>query len=68
MRKCGKHLVETESQQMTIRRTPISRWIPKDTNTQSEYVIHIGFPQQQCLYERASMILFTYITSLVKFY
>jgi len=45
--KRGKRLVETDSPQMTIWCTLISRWIPKDTNTQSEYVILISFPQQQ---------------------
>jgi len=43
--KSGKQLVEKESPQITIWRTLISPWIPKDTNTQSEYVILIPFPQ-----------------------
>jgi len=68
MRKCGKYLLETESPQMAIRRTPISRWIPNDTNTHSEYVILIAFPQRQCLHERTSMLRYMYIAGFVKFY
>ena len=35
-------------------------WITKATNTHSEYVILIGFPLQQWLHERASMLRYTY--------
>jgi hypothetical protein len=34
----------------------IAWWIPKATNTLSEYVIHIAFPRQLRLRERASML------------
>jgi hypothetical protein len=34
----------------------IACWIPKATNTHSEYVILIAFPLQQWLHERASML------------
>jgi len=37
---------------------------PKDTNTHSEYVILTVFPQQQWLYERTSMLRYTYIAYL----
>jgi hypothetical protein len=37
-------------------------WIPNATNTHSEYVIHIAFPLQQWLHERASTLRYTYIT------
>jgi hypothetical protein len=43
---------------MTIRRMCIACWIPKATNTNSEYVIFIAFPLQQCLHERASILLY----------
>jgi hypothetical protein len=35
-------------------------WIPKATNTHSEYVILISFPLQQWLHARASMSRYTY--------
>jgi hypothetical protein len=31
-------------------------WIPKATNTHSEYVIRVAFPRQQWLRERASVL------------
>ena len=34
--------------------------------THSEYVIHIAFPRQKWLRERASMLHYTYFTCLVK--
>jgi hypothetical protein len=39
--------------------------IPEATNTESEYVVFIAFPLQQCLHERASMLSYTYIDCLV---
>jgi len=51
--------------QMTIWRMRISCWIPKSTNTHSEYVTLIAFPLQQRLLERASMLRYTYFASLV---
>ena len=41
---------------MTIWCVRIARWVPKATNTHSEYVIHVAFPQQQWLCERASTL------------
>jgi hypothetical protein len=41
--------------------------ITKATDTHSDYVILIAFPRQQWLRERASMLLYTYIVSLVTF-
>jgi hypothetical protein len=40
-------------------------WIPKATDTYSEYVIHIAFPPQQWLYEGASILRHTNMTSVV---
>jgi len=51
-----KNIVELDRPPMTICRTWIARWVPKATNTHSEYVIHIAFPQQQWLRERASIL------------
>jgi len=48
---------------MTKWRMYISRWVPKATNTHSEYVIPIAFPLQQRMYERASMLRYTYIAA-----
>jgi len=39
----------------------IACWLPKDTNTHSEYVTLIAFPLQQLLSERASMLRYAYI-------
>jgi hypothetical protein len=41
----------------------IACWIPKATNTPSEYVY--CFPLQKCLYERAPMLRYTYIACLL---
>ena len=40
----------------TIRRMSCSYWIPRDTNTHSQYVIISVFPCQQWLRESASML------------
>jgi hypothetical protein len=48
-----------------IRRMRFACWITKATDTYSEYVILIAFPQQQWLRERASILRYTYIVSLV---
>jgi hypothetical protein len=40
-------------------------WISKATDAHSEYVILIDFPLQQWLYERASMLRYTYIACLL---
>jgi len=60
-----KNTVEPDRPQMTIWRMRIACWIPKGTNTLSEYVILIAFPLQQWLYERASVLRRTYTASLV---
>ena len=49
----------------TIWRMRVACWIPKATNTHSEYVILIAFPLQQWLYEWASMLRYTYTDCLV---
>jgi hypothetical protein len=47
-----KNIVERGRPQMTIWRMRIVCWIHKATDTHSEYVILIAFPQQQWLNER----------------
>jgi len=44
----------------------IASWIPKATNTSSEYVKLIAFPLQQWLQERVSMLHYTYIACLLE--
>ena len=60
-----KNTVKPGRPQMTVLRMRITRWIPKATNTQSEYVTLIAFPLQHWLHERASMLRYTYIACLV---
>jgi hypothetical protein len=43
----------------------IACWINKATDTHSEYVTLIAFPLQQWLQERASMLRYTQIMSLL---
>jgi hypothetical protein len=50
---------------MTIWRMRIARWMTKDTNTFSEYVIFIAFSLQQWLEENASKLRYTRIACLV---
>ena len=64
----AQKMVEPETPQMKIRRMRILCWIPKATNTHSEYVILTDFPLQQRLHERTSMIRYTYIACLVFFF
>jgi hypothetical protein len=45
-------------------RMRIACWIPKATNTDSEYLILIAFTLKQRLHERASMLRYTYIACL----
>ena len=60
-----KIFVEQNRPQITIWRMSIACWIPKVTNTHSEYVTLIAFPLQQWLHERVSLLCYTYITCLV---
>jgi len=61
-----KNTVQPEIPQMTIWRMPIACWIPKATNTYSQYVILIAFLLQQWLHERSSILRYTYTSSIVK--
>ena len=42
--------------------------ITKATDTHSELVLILGFPRQQWLRERASLLRYTYIVSVVTFF
>jgi hypothetical protein len=55
------NMVQPGRPQMTIWRTRIACWIPKATDTHSEYVILTAFPLQQWLHERVSMLCYTCI-------
>jgi hypothetical protein len=59
------NIVEPYRPQMTIWRMRIACWIPKATNTCSEYAILIAFPLQKWLHESASVLRYTYIAWLV---
>ena len=48
-----KIIVQPDRPRMIIWRMRIACWIPKATNTHSEYVILIAFPVPQSLHERA---------------
>ena len=50
---------------MTIWRLRIARWVPKATNTLSDFVIFIAFRLQQWLHERASVLRHKYIACIV---
>ena len=50
---------------MTVWRMRISCWVTKVTNTHSEYVVLIALPRQQWLYERVSVLRYTYIAGVV---
>jgi len=51
-----KTIVEPGRPQLTIWRMRILFWIPKSTNTHSEYVIFTAFPLQRYLHGRASVL------------
>jgi len=49
---------------MTIWHIRVAYWIPKTTNTYSEYVTLTDFLLQQLLHECASALCFTYSANL----
>ena len=51
--------------QLTIRRMHTACWIPKTTNTQSEYVMRFAFPLDNWLDEFAPVLCYTYFALLV---
>jgi hypothetical protein len=60
-----KNIAQPGRPQMKVWCMRIACWIPKVTNTHSEYVILIAFPLQQWSHERASVSRYTYIACLV---
>jgi len=50
---------------MTIWRMGTECWIPKATDTHSEYIKLIAFTPQEWLHEHASMFRHTYIAFVV---
>jgi len=57
-----KNIAERGRPQMTIWCMCIACWIPKATDTHSEYVILISLPLQQWLHGRVSLLHYTYTT------
>ena len=51
-----ENIVERGRSQMPIWCMRIAGWIPKATNTHSEYVIRTDFPWEKWLNERASIL------------
>jgi hypothetical protein len=50
---------------MTMWRIRIASWIPRATQTHSQYAVLIALPLQQWLHGRASMLRCIYFASLV---
>ena len=61
----GKNTVQSDRSQMTIWRMRFSSWIPKATDTHSEYIIRIAFLLPQWLKQLPSMLRYTYSTCSV---
>ena len=59
MKKCGTGEQATDGN--IIWPTHIVFWLTKATDTHPEYVILNAFPLQQWLFERDSMLCYTYI-------
>jgi len=60
-----KNIVEPERPHMTVWRMHIACWIPKATNTLSEKVMLMAFPQQKWLHEHASVLRYMLVAYLV---
>jgi len=60
-----ENIVDAGRPQLTVWHTRIAFWIPKTTNTHSQYAIFTDFLLQQWLHERASTLRYTYIASIV---
>jgi hypothetical protein len=63
-----KNMMQSDRPQTNIRHVRISRWIPMDKSTHSDYVIFIAFPPQYWLHISASVLRCTYISCLVLYY
>jgi hypothetical protein len=60
-----KNIVERGRPQKATWFMRIACWIPKATNTHSQYVTLVAFPLQQWLNERTPLLRYTYIACLV---
>jgi len=60
-----KNNVESGRPQMTIWCMHIACWVPKATDTHSQYVLLTAFPLQQWLHVCASVLCYMYIVYLV---
>jgi hypothetical protein len=58
-------VVDSGRPQMTIWHMHTACWIPKATNTSSEYIIIIVLSVQQWLHDHASELRYTYIACLL---
>jgi hypothetical protein len=56
----GKYGTAIQATDNIIWSMRLACWIPKATDTSPEYVIRISFLQQQWLYERTSLLRYTY--------
>ena len=65
MRWREKNIVEPERQQIREWHIRIACWLPKATNTNSQYLIIIAFLLQKWLHESISILRSTYIACLV---
>jgi hypothetical protein len=57
--------IEPGRLQMTEGCMRISCWVPKATNTHTQVCNNFVFPVQHWMYERASVLRYTYIVCLV---
>ena len=60
-----KNILETDRPQLTVWRMRIACWMPKATNTHSEYVTLIAFLRQPWLHQGTKTLRYTYIACLV---
>jgi hypothetical protein len=60
-------MVQSDRPQMTIWRMRFACWITKAIDPHSEYVILIAFLLQQWLYERSSLLRYTYTDCLIAY-
>ena len=61
----GKNFVDPDRPLATIWLMRIAYWIPKATNTHSQYATLIAFPLHQWLQGRSSVLRYTYLAFIV---
>ena len=60
-----KNVVQLDRPKMAIWRRRIACWVPKATNTHSQYVLFVAFPLHQWLHHRTSLLRYIYIAAPV---